>query len=342
MSKFKPNLADLIDDSDTPKYQQVLQLLVSDIQSGIYSMGHRIPSINETSEEYLISRDTVEKAYRRLRETGIIKSVPGKGYFVCKTPYTDHLKVCLLFNKLSNYKKETYEGFVQELGDRAFVDLHVYNYNIKVFERIIENNLTAYDYFVIIPHFHPGSRGVEDIVRKIPKEKVLIIDKKINLLYGEYPTVYQDFEEDIFTALHDALPLLAKYSQVNLLYPAHRFFSREIRDGFIRFGTTVGLTNEVVDQIELRGVLPGEAYVVISDDDLTFLLKRCNENGWVPGKDIGVLSYNETAVKEILFGGISTISTNHIRIGQCAAQMIIKGKFSTERIPFEFKNRGSL
>lgn len=224
MTKFKPNLADLIDDSDTPKYQQVLQLLVSDIQSGIYTLGTRIPSINETSEEYLISRDTVEKAYKRLRETGIIKSVSGKGYFVCKTPYTDHLKVCLLFNKLSNYKKETYEGFVQELGDRAFVDLHVYNYNVKVFERIIESKLNAYDYFVIIPHFHPGSRGVEDIVRRIHSEKVIIIDKKINQLYDDYTTVYQDFEKDIFAALHDALPLLKKYCQVNLLYPASRFF----------------------------------------------------------------------------------------------------------------------
>ncbi|MFP4060909.1 MAG: GntR family transcriptional regulator [Bacteroidota bacterium] len=73
------------DKSSTPKYMQVLQLIISDIESGIYRQGEKIPSINETSEEYLIAKDTVEKAYRELRTRGIIKPVKGKGYFVENT-----------------------------------------------------------------------------------------------------------------------------------------------------------------------------------------------------------------------------------------------------------------
>lgn len=69
-------------DSEIPKYKQVVDLLLSDIEAGIFKIGQRIPSINETSEDLFISRDTVEKAYVYLRKKGIIGSVRGKGYYV--------------------------------------------------------------------------------------------------------------------------------------------------------------------------------------------------------------------------------------------------------------------
>ena len=50
-------------ESEIPKYKQVVELFISDIEAGIFKQGQRIPSINETSEELLLSRDTVEKAY---------------------------------------------------------------------------------------------------------------------------------------------------------------------------------------------------------------------------------------------------------------------------------------
>ena len=48
-------------DSEIPKYKQVVNLILSDIEAGIFKKGQRIPSINETSEELFLSRDTVEK-----------------------------------------------------------------------------------------------------------------------------------------------------------------------------------------------------------------------------------------------------------------------------------------
>ena len=77
-------LLDRIDESSTiPKYLQVVNAIISDIEEGILKHGQRIPSINETSEMYYLSRDTVEKAYKELRERGIINSVRGKGNYIC-------------------------------------------------------------------------------------------------------------------------------------------------------------------------------------------------------------------------------------------------------------------
>lgn len=332
----------VFEDNAIPKYKQLMNLIISDIQSGIYSRGDQVPSINKISEEYLLSRDTVEKAYRKLGKKGILKSVKGKGYYVVGKHSPNFLRICLIFNKLSNYKKATYDGFVQEIENEAIIDLHVYNYNIKVFERIIENNLENYDYFVIIPHFHPGSLGLEEIVRKIPSEKVFIIDKKINRLFNEYPCVYQDFEEDIIQALKEGKELLQKYHRLNLVFPESRFFSREIRDGFLRFCREYSFQQRVIDDISNESLTKGEAYILISDEDLVVCLRKMKESGFTPGRQCGVLSYNDNPVKEILEDGITTISTNHELMGKMAARMIRDKEKGKLRIPFELKIRNSL
>jgi len=44
-------------------------------------MDEKIPSINNFSKELRLSRDTVEKAYKVLKERKIVSSFPGKGYY---------------------------------------------------------------------------------------------------------------------------------------------------------------------------------------------------------------------------------------------------------------------
>ena len=60
-------------ESRIPKYRQIINSLIQDIEAGTLSVGQRIPSINEISEEYYLSRDTVEKAYNFLKEQQILK-----------------------------------------------------------------------------------------------------------------------------------------------------------------------------------------------------------------------------------------------------------------------------
>lgn len=333
---------DIDENSGIPKYKQVMKLIISDIQFGIFRQGERIPSINETSAEYLLARDTVEKAYKMLKKEGIIKAVAGKGYFVAKTHLSNQLRICMLFNKMSNYKKETYDSFVNALKDKAIVDLFIYNYNLKVFERIVDENLNDYDYFVIVPHFLPGTVGVENVIKKIPPEKVLIIDKKIPSLTGNYPIVYQDFEEDIIEAMETGRELLKKYSMLILSFPRYRYFSREIAVGFSRFCKTWHFEHEIIDRIEESELKPGQAWVLISDEDLVYFIKASHRLGLTLGKDIGAISYNESAVKEILANGITTISTNHEKIGEAAAQMLLAGRRDKLKIPFALNQRNSL
>src|SRR5690554_3407414 len=217
--------------SEVPKYKQVVDLIVSDIESGIFKQGQRIPSINETSEELLLSRDTVEKAYAYLKKKGILQPVRGKGYYINTTNVNKNLKIALIFNKLSNYKRNLYYSFINTVGKKALVDVFIYNYDLLQFKTVVENILSKYDYYVILPHFNNPDKEVAEVIKQIPYEKVLLIDRNLQLL-KDYPIVYQEYENDIQSALTEGIDLIRKYNQLNLVFPVDQCYSKYIMRGF--------------------------------------------------------------------------------------------------------------
>ncbi len=327
--------------SEIPKYKQVVNLILSDIEAGIFKKGQRIPSINETSEELLLSRDTVEKAYVYLKKGGVLSSVRGKGYYVNLVNIHKKIKIALIFNKLSNYKRSIYYSLSENMGNKANVDVFIYNYELEQFEDIVNNQLTNYDYFVILPHFNNENADVESVIRKIPKEKVLLVDRNVAALKN-YPVVYQEYEKDIQSALEEGIELIKKYKKINLVFPVNEYYSKNILRGFQIFCQINDLQFSIIDQLCETDVKKGEAFVLISDDDLYRFIKISKSKNWKLGEDVGVVAYNDNPVKEILEDGITTISTNHNEIGRRAAEMILTQNFQRIKSPFEFVKRKSL
>lgn len=328
-------------ESEIPKYKQVVSIFISDIEAGIFKQGQRIPSINETSEELFLSRDTVEKAYVYMKKKGILLSVRGKGYYISQVNVSKKLRICLIFNKLSNYKRSIYYSFVKTMGVKASVDVFIYNYDLDEFEAIVNNNLNHYDYFVILPHFRNENASIGEVIKKIPREKVLIVDRFLDEL-KDYPVVYQEYDKDIQTALLCGIDLLRKYSRLNLVFPKAEFYPPYIVRGFRIFCQVNGFENTIIDRLEDAEIRHGEAYIIVSDDDLYAFIRKIKQKNWTLGKDCGVVAYNENQVKEILCDGITTISTNHEEIGHLAAQMILTKKFERIKSPFQFIRRNSL
>jgi len=328
-------------DSEIPKYKQVVDLIISDIEAGIFKKGQRVPSINETSEELLLSRDTVEKAYVYLRKKGILSPVRGKGYYVSQANFQKKLKVALILNKLSNYKRSIYYSLAETLGSKAALDVFIYNHSIEKFQEIVENQLNNYDYFIVLPQFNNENEKGAEVIRKIPKKKVLLIDRYLDEL-NDYPVVYQEFDKDIQSALKEGVELIKKYEKLNLIFPQKELYSKNIMRGFQIFCQVNQVEFSIIDQLEDEDVRENQAYVFISDDDLYRFIKLCRQKNWTLGKEVGVVAYNENPVKEILENGITTISTNHDEIGRSAAQMILSGSFSQVKSPFAFIRRNSL
>lgn len=72
----------LQDDARIPMYAQLKASLLSDIASGAYAPGARIPAEPELGERYGVSRITVRKAIKELVDEGYLIKKQGKGTFV--------------------------------------------------------------------------------------------------------------------------------------------------------------------------------------------------------------------------------------------------------------------
>ena len=310
---------------NTPKYLQIIDSIIHAISKGKLKRGDKIPSINQFSEEFLLSRDTVEKAYRQLIRDGILTAVRGKGYYINRVDVEAAIRVLLLFNKISNYKKQIYNGFTDALGRKAFVDLHIHHCNSGLFKSLIQNSVGEYHYYVIMPHFYAGLEDAMEGISLIPPEKLIILDKDIPL------------------PVNEAVDLIKKYRKLVLVFPAIVPYPKEIIKGFRLFSMQHNVEHEIIHEIEEHTeIRRDEAYVVIEETDLVNLIKNCKEKGLQVGKDLGIISYNDTPLKEILLNGITTVTTDHELMGETAARLILENRREKIKNPFSLIRRKSL
>ena len=68
--------------SKQPLYEQLVEQLRMQIILGGMKAGAAMPSVRQMATELGINPNTIQKAYRRMEEEGMILSVPGKGSFV--------------------------------------------------------------------------------------------------------------------------------------------------------------------------------------------------------------------------------------------------------------------
>ncbi|MCW3106335.1 MAG: GntR family transcriptional regulator, partial [Segetibacter sp.] len=211
-------LIDFDEYSATPKYQQLANCIVKAVQEGKLQKDYVLPSINDLSFELDLGRKTVEKAYSYLKRSGVVNSIPGKGYFISGTRVQHVIKVFLLFNKLSAHKKIIYDSFVATMGGHAAIDFYIYNNDFGLFKKLVQNRKGDYDYYVIIPHFLEGGEHAAEVINELPKGSLILLDKLIANIEGEYAAVYEDFGKYIYLALKDAVPHLMKFQILKIVF----------------------------------------------------------------------------------------------------------------------------
>ncbi len=339
---MKSELPEIDESSKVPKYKQVADIIISNIGNGIIKLGDRIPSINQTSEQFLLSRDTIEKAYKNLRRRGVITAVRGKGFYISSTSRTFEKRILLVFNKLSDHKKAIYNSFKKKLGDSSSVDLQIHHSDNKMLEKIIIENLGKYDYYVIMPHLKDETESVKAIINRIPTEKLFLINKDLQGIIGSYGCVYEDFEMDILQALQSGIDRIKKYKKLVMAFPTENYYCTGIRDGFVRFCKENSFSFEVIDKATNYNVKARELYIVIEEADLVEIVKNATSKSLVLGKTLGIIAYNDSPFKEILAGGIASLSTDFDRMGAEIADMIQTRNHRKIKNPFSLILRSSV
>ena len=134
----------------TTKVKQLADLIGQDISLGKYKSNHALPSINQLSAHYKVSRDTVFKAFADLKKRGIIDSTPGKGYFVANA----QKKILLFLDEYYPFKCVLYNNIVNGLSNHYNIDRGFHQYSEQLINRIIPESLGSYNYSVVMKYYN--------------------------------------------------------------------------------------------------------------------------------------------------------------------------------------------
>ena len=67
---------------DVPIYLQIIEMMKTDIVSGKYKSGDRLPAVRDLAMEAGVNPNTVQRAYAELERQGLVQSERTSGRFV--------------------------------------------------------------------------------------------------------------------------------------------------------------------------------------------------------------------------------------------------------------------
>jgi DNA-binding LacI/PurR family transcriptional regulator len=322
------------DNYGSTKVKHLTDALCDAISLGKYRTGQALPSVNQLSRDYNLSRDTVFKAYRELKKRGIVDSTPAKGYHVAGMMN----KVLLMLDIYSPFKDVLYNSFASKLPKNFKVDLVFHFYNEHLFETVISDSVGRYNYYVIMNF---SNEALHDSLRKIDPAKLLILDLG-DFDKKDYAYVCQDFGKSVYECLAQNISLIRNYKRFYLYLPEESEHPKILTKYFRKFARDHHLEADVIKSLDIISLSRDTAYLIIRQKDLVEMIKRCRAEEYSIGRDVGLVAYNDTPMYEIIEKGITVISTDFAAMGEKAAEFVKTRQKVQVVIPTRMIVRGSL
>ncbi|MGQ1909936.1 GntR family transcriptional regulator [Marinifilum sp. RC60d5] len=317
-----------------PKFQQLIQAFQDAISQKILKPGDVLPSVNQMCKECSLSRDTVFKAYAELKKRNVIESVPNKGYFVAG----EITRVFLFLDTFKAYKEVLYDSFRKSLPDNVTVDLHFHHYNIEVFKNLVRESAGKYSKYIIMSF---DNSEIAATLKQLDPKKVLIVDWNINA-EDQHLQIFQDFGQSVQNALQTGVKKIKKYKHFCFVYPDYTYHPYETVEFFLRFCKVNGIKHSIITDSDAIDVKKNTVYLSVSDRAMVKILDKAREKKLEFGKDIGLISYNETPMKKYIDKGITVLSTDFYLMGKKMAEFITSSNVESCCISTSLIERSSL
>lgn len=111
-------------------YEQIVNQLKNEIVTGELTPGEALPSIRMLSADLSVSVITTKRAYEELEKEGLIRSVAGKGFYVCESnkDYLKEKQLMMLEKRLAELISDARQA---GMSCRDFVDMATVLYEGK-------------------------------------------------------------------------------------------------------------------------------------------------------------------------------------------------------------------
>jgi len=244
----------------------------------------------------------------------------------------------LFLDRYSPFKEGLYTSLRDHLPSNYQVDLYFHHYNHEVVENVSTSTSGRYEWFVIMS---PGLPGTEIMLKNLNSKKILIVDVHHDTPTS-LPAIYQDFRDEFQRCLEEAAERLDKYNKLYFILPPQSHHPTESIQAFKKFCSLHRIDGIVCESMKSEYVRKSSAFIVVSDDDLVFIVEESKAKKLEIGHSIGIISYNDTPVKKVISKGITVISTDFQKMGKEAAAVLLTGRHVRKKIPTRLILRNSL
>lgn len=327
-----------------PKYFTLMEELKEKIISGRIQPGEKLPSENQFTVQYSLSRHTVRKALSLLEQEGYIEACHGKGTFCSE--------------KMRHMKKSR---------NIAVVTTYISDY---IFPRLIQgmdNVLSEQGYSIILKNTGNSRQKEAKCLEELLQKDIdgLIIEPSKSQLSCRHPGLYENLEkyqipyifiQGIYTEMKDKPHILMDDARGGylvtkyLLEQGHRritgFFKTDDiqgiqrHKGYVRALQEAGIPYDpdlvvwfhtedrrskpsmMVKEMVKTGSLP-HGIVCYNDQIAVQVIESLEDCGLQVPKDISVTGYDNSLYAQ-RGTGITTIAHPQERLGEMAAELILE------------------
>lgn len=327
-----------------PKYFTLMEELKEEIISGRIQPGEKLPSENQFTVQYSLSRHTVRKALSLLEQEGYIEACHGKGTFCSE--------------KMRHMKKSR---------NIAVVTTYISDYIFPRLIQGIDNVLSEQGYSIILKNTGNSRQKEAKCLEELLQKDIdgLIIEPSKSQLSCRHPGLYENLEkyqipyifiQGIYTEMKDKPHILMDDARGGylvikyLLEQGHRritgFFKADDiqgiqrHKGYVRALQEAGIPYDpdlvvwfhtedrrskpsmMVKEMVKTGSLP-HGIVCYNDQIAVQVIESLEDCGLQVPKDISVTGYDNSLYAQ-RGTGITTIAHPQERLGEMAAELILE------------------
>lgn len=327
-----------------PKYFTLMEELKEKIISGRIQPGEKLPSENQFTVQYSLSRHTVRKALSLLEQEGYIEACHGKGTFCSE--------------KMRHMKKSR---------NIAVVTTYISDYIFPRLIQGIDNVLSEQGYSIILKNTGNSRQKEAKCLEELLQKDIdgLIIEPSKSQLSCRHPGLYENLEkyqipyifiQGIYTEMKDKPHILMDDARGGylvtkyLLEQGHRritgFFKADDiqgiqrHKGYVRALQEAGIPYDpdlvvwfhtedrrskpsmMVKEMVKTGSLP-HGIVCYNDQIAVQVIESLEDCGLQVPKDISVTGYDNSLYAQ-RGTGITTIAHPQERLGEMAAELILE------------------
>ncbi|GEM_PF-208932 len=330
-----------------PPYKQIVSRIEYLAASGKLPPDTQLPSLAELSEQLNVSPETIKKSYALLKDKGKVYAKQGVGYFISGVIRTKS-RILMLIDGLDPWKSDVQKGLSDTLKHNSDLTIRLHNKDVDAFVDLLDTAIGSYDWYIVAPHFTLDRNKAAKLISalsRIPSGRLIIIDRKITGLEGNFGEIVQDFGNDAASTIKEMKPHLTHYSRAVILSPSAGLYSKEIREGLVQELSKLKMEVRTESSYHSSMMALGTVFIVLgqTSGQIPFsILRDCERMGLKLGVAVGLVTYNDEPTNEFICGGISCLTSDFYKMGCLAGEMINSGQVSKIRNPFSIKLRNSL